>query len=77
MLRNMFLFFLVILASLFFSVSVSAVRTCSSPDDITCSGFEIRVGEMTPGGTDLIKDGAGETVNNFLEVVLSKLIIVF
>ncbi len=46
-------------------------------DDITSNDFEIRVGEMTPGGTDLIKEGAGETVNNFLEVVLSKLIIVF
>ena len=46
-------------------------------DDITSNDFDIRVGEITPGGTDLIKDGAGETVNNFLEVVLSKLIIVF
>lgn len=63
-----------------FAMLVSIWMTCVSTtasDDITSNDFEIRVGEMTPGGTDLIKDGSGETVNNFLEVVLSKLIIVF
>ncbi len=46
-------------------------------DDITTTDFTIDVGTMTPGGTALIKDGAGETVENFLAVALNKLIVIF
>lgn len=45
--------------------------------DITSPNFEINVGAFTPGNTDLIGDGSWETVDNFLIVVLDKLILVF
>lgn len=45
--------------------------------DITNSSFTIPVGDITPGSTALIWDGAWKTVDNFLLRVLEKLVLVF
>ena len=45
--------------------------------DITDTSFTIDVGTITPGWSTLIKDGAGETVENILAITLNKLIVVF
>lgn len=69
--KKIILLFCFILSFFFFWDTIFA------GDDITDTSFTIDVGTMTPGGDALIKDGAGETVENFLSVVLTKLIVVF
>ena len=48
-----------------------------SAGDITNSSFTIPVWDITPGSTALIWGWAGETVDNVLVTILSKLILVF
>jgi len=47
--------------------------------DITNDSFTIEVRDFTPGGTQFLDEDAGtaSTVNNVLETVLEKLIVIF